>query len=112
MRSKVIISIIALVLIFYAASRTTTSEPAPYGDAHLMGKMTLEKYNSIETGMTYEKVCEIVGGEGVLTHEVDLGLGLAYEITYQWEGAGVIGANASVTFRYGKVTGKEQAGLQ
>jgi hypothetical protein len=76
------------------------------------GKMTLDKFNAIEIGMSYEKVCEIIGGEGDLLSEVDLGLGKEYASKmYMWEGVGSLGANANVTFQGDKVTMKAQFGL-
>ena len=72
--------------------------------------MSLNEFNQIETGMTYEEVCEIVGGEGTLSSSVDLG---EYKTEmYMWTGDGTIGANANVTFQQGKVISKSQLGLQ
>ena len=75
--------------------------------------ISLEEFNKIETGMTYEEVCDIVGGEGTLGSSVDVGIGEEYmtEI-YQWTGDGSIGANANVSFQGGKVVSKAQIGLQ
>lgn len=75
--------------------------------------ITLEEYNQIETGMTYFQVCDIIGGYGEVLSEVDLGIGSEYATEmYMWEGEGITGANANVTFQGGKVTAKAQFGLE
>ena len=75
--------------------------------------ISLEEFNAIETGMTYEEVVEIVGSEGEVLSEVDLGLGDEYVTTmYMWEGEGSVGANANVTIQGGQVTAKAQIGLK
>ena len=75
--------------------------------------ISLEEFNRIETGMTYQEVCAIVGGEGTLGSSVDTGLGSEYKTEmYQWTGDGAIGANANVTFQGGKVISKAQVGLK
>ena len=75
--------------------------------------ITLAEYNQIETGMTYFQVCDIIGGYGEVLSEVDLGIGSEYATEmYMWEGEGMAGANANVTFQGGKVTAKAQFGLE
>ena len=75
--------------------------------------ITMAEYNQIETGMTYFQVCDIIGGYGEVLSEVDLGIGSEYATEmYMWEGEGITGANANVTFQGGKVTAKAQFGLE
>ena len=75
--------------------------------------ISLEEFNAIETGMTYEEVCGIIGGEGTLGSSVDVGVGEQYKTEiYQWTGEGTLGANANVTFQGGKVVSKAQMGLK
>ena len=75
--------------------------------------ISLEEFNKIETGMTYEEVCAIIGGEGTLSSSVDMGIGAEYKTEiYQWTGHGSLGANANVTFQGGKVMSKAQFGLK
>ncbi len=72
--------------------------------------ITAEKFNAIETGMTYDDVVNIVGSEGELSSQVDIG-GDEYKTEiYVWYGA-VPGSNANVTFQGGKVVAKAQLGL-
>lgn len=72
--------------------------------------MTAEKFNRIESGMTYDEVVNIVGSDGELSSQVDIG-GDEYKTEiYVWYGA-VPGSNANVTFQGGKVAAKAQFGL-
>lgn len=76
-------------------------------------KMSLDEFNQIKNGMTYEEVCDIVGGEGELEADADLGIGSEYATKiYTWEGNGSFGANANVTFQGGRVVSKAQLGLR
>lgn len=75
--------------------------------------ITLEEFNAIMIGMTYQEVYEIIGGPGEVISEVDLGLGEQYRtVMRQWMGEGSLVANANITFQGGKVTLKAQLGLQ
>ena len=72
--------------------------------------ITLEEYNKIETGMTYEQVAEIVGSSGTVSSQVESN---GYKIVIiTWYGNGVAGSNANVTFTNNAVTGKAQVGLK
>lgn len=72
--------------------------------------ITSEKFNAIESGMTYNEVVNIVGSDGELSSQVDIG-GDEYKTEiYVWYGA-VPGSNANVTFQGGKVVAKAQLGL-
>lgn len=72
--------------------------------------ITLEEYNKIETGMTYEQVVEIVGSNGTVSSQVEAN---GYKIVIiTWYGNGVAGSNANVTFTNNAVTGKAQVGLK
>ena len=68
--------------------------------------ITMDEYNQIKTGMSYDEVCDIIGGEGELVSEAG---GAA---VYTWEGKGAPGANAAISFYKGKVMAKAQAGLK
>lgn len=76
------------------------------------GKMTLDKFNRIQTGMTYQQVVDIVGGNGTVLSETDIGYSQYKTTIYQFEGVGSFGANANVTIQGGKVVSKAQFGLQ
>lgn len=72
--------------------------------------ITLEEFNAIESGMTYEAVQEIVGSEGTVSSEVEAGGTKVIIVT--WYGNGVAGSNASVTFTNNEMSGKAQVGLE
>lgn len=83
-------------------------EPKEENDATI----SADEFNAISTGMTYAEVVEIVGADGELTSEVDLGMGSEYKTAlYTWKGNS-LGANANVTFQGGKVIAKAQIGLK
>ena len=75
--------------------------------------ISLEEFEQIQTGMSYQEVFDLVGSRGELLSEADLGLGDEYYTAiYSWDGEGALGANASVTIQGGYVTSKVQAGLE
>ncbi len=75
-------------------------------------KITLDKFNQIKTGMTYEEVVEIIGEEGTVLSEVNLtGDEQYHTIIYNWKAKNNI-ANANITFQAGKVVSKAQMGLE
>lgn len=75
--------------------------------------ISLDEFNSISTGMTYSEVVEIIGSEGEVMSEIDLGTGEQFvTIMYTWKGEGLFGANANVTIQGGKVISKAQVGLR
>ena len=74
--------------------------------------ISLYEFDRIKTGMTYSEVVEIVGVEGTLMSEVDIGFEEYATKMYSWEGNGYKGSNATVTFQNGKVVSKAQIGLE
>ena len=85
------------------------AEAATYNDETI----SLDEFNQITTGMSYDEVVAIIGSQGELLSESDLGLGPEYATSmWMWEGEGSIGANANVTFQGGSVIGKAQFGLE
>ena len=73
-------------------------------------RLNLEKFNKIETGMSYQDVVNIIGEEGTVLSESEIGN--IKSTIYSWYGEGSIGANANVTFQNGKVVSKAQVGLK
>lgn len=71
--------------------------------------ITLAQYNKIEEGMTYDKVVEIVGGDGEAISES--GADDAVTVVYIWHGTDGI-SNATITFYNNAVFSKAQTGLQ
>lgn len=73
--------------------------------------ITLAKYNEIEMGMSYGRVCKIIGMEGELLSAVDLAIGSEYVTeSYVWYAADGIGA-ATIMFQGGRVVSMAQVGL-
>ena len=72
-------------------------------------EITLEQYNSVTTGMTYDEVVDVLGGEGSLLSDTEIS-GITAQI-YMWQGTS-LGANANITFSDGKVVAKAQNGLK
>jgi hypothetical protein len=72
--------------------------------------MSLDEFNRIETGMTYEQVVGIVGGPGEQLAHTEIA-GYVGDV-YMWHGEGGLGANSNVQFQNGKVIGKAQFGLR
>lgn len=71
--------------------------------------ITLDEYNRIEIGMTYDEVVKIVGKDGKLFVSSDIGFGESS--TYTWSsGYGI--SNATIMFDNGKVSYKTQLGLK
>lgn len=69
-------------------------------------KLSADKFNSIDFGMTYEDVVDIIGEDGTNISEVSV-LDTTTAI-YQWEDGLT---NCNVTFSNNSVTGKAQVGI-
>ena len=67
-----------------------------------------DKFNAINTGMTYDEVVAAVGGPGTEDSYTEI-LG-STSVSYIWSGDS-LGSNATVTFTDGKVSNKAQFGL-
>ena len=75
-------------------------------------KITIAKFENIQTVMTYQDVVDIIGEEGTTLSESNIGNDEKYHtIIYSWKAKNGI-ANANVTFQGGKVVSKAQVGLQ
>lgn len=112
-----VITFLLIVIIIGAVSATIgeqTSVNTSSGNIIInnnTNKITLDKFNKIETGMTYQQVKDIIGEDGIVLSESDMGFGEEYHtIIYVWTANNGI-ANANITFQGGKVIGKAQVGL-
>ena len=73
------------------------------------GCATMDKFNQIEIGMTYDEVVDIVGSEGTLMSEAGSG---EYKVSiYYWYSVTHL-ANMNVSFENAVVVGKAQVGLE
>ena len=87
-----------------APTTTTTAPPPPPPPVGL----TLQTFNQIQNGMSYQQVASILGSPGTQSAETNLG---GYDDTiYMWTANGGL-ANANVEFQNGVVVSKAQAGL-
>ena len=113
---KIAVLFLIIVLSVSLCACSTPNDLIKGTDADIINSeasISLEEFNKIKTGMTYEEVCAIIGGEGTLSSSVDVGIGAEYKTEiYQWTGHGSLGANANVTFQGGKVISKAQIGLK
>jgi len=75
-------------------------------------EMSMDEFEQIKNGMTYEQVTEIVGSTGEIVSET--GTPGYYTVTYQFKGGGSMwgNANAQLMFQGGKLTTKTQMGLK
>ena len=97
-----------------ASLSAAATEPAPAVTqgapvSAAAGTMSLEEFNQIQNGMSYEEVQKIVGSAGTVLSESSIG-GISIRIV-SWLGNGSLGSNAAITFQNGAVSGKSQAGL-
>ncbi len=108
--------ILAIIVIVGASSSGNVNNSAPENNHNKAvveknsPKISKSEFEAIQTGMTYEEVVSIIGGEGELSSQVDIA---GYNTKmYMWEGEGSIGANANVTFQNNSLTSKAQFGLK
>jgi hypothetical protein len=73
--------------------------------------VTLNEFNQIQNGMSYEEVVAIIGGEGNLLSESGEKGSEFYTVMYDYKGEGSFGANANFMFQSGKLQNKAQFGL-
>ena len=85
--------------------QTTENEKTTTKDV----KVTLEQYNQIKDGMTYEEVVEIFGGKESTSSESEIA-GIKSEIK-TWNG-NVTFSVATIGFTDGEVSSKSQTGLE
>lgn len=72
-------------------------------------EVTLDMYNTIKNGMSYNDVVTAFGGEGAFLSNSKV-MTMVTEI-YMWPGTS-LGANCNITFQDGKVIAKAQFGLE
>ncbi|UUV46377.1 DUF3862 family protein [Bacillus phage vB_BanS-Thrax2] len=89
-------------------SKPEVKQEAPKND----GKITKAEFDTVKSGMSYDEVVAIVGGQGELTSEVGAEGEQFHTVFYTWEGKGDFGANANMTFQEGKLESKAQFGLK
>ena len=79
---KLVLLLSVLVIVFVLYGCITPNDIIKGSSADIINSedsITLDEFNKIETGMTYEQVRDIVGGEGTLGSSVDVGIGDEYK---------------------------------
>lgn len=71
---------------------------------------TMEKFNKINTGMSFDDVTDIMGKRYEVLSETEFA-GIK-TIMLSWKSTKILGANMNVTFQDGKVISKAQFGLK
>lgn len=83
----------------------STSENTKDTDKYI----TLEEFNKIQNGMSYEEVKNIIGSDGTVVSDTEIeGFRM---IIYSWYGEDEI-SNANFNFQNNKLTNKTQIGLK
>jgi hypothetical protein len=72
--------------------------------------LTLEKFNRVQIGMTYEEVDAILGENWEIMSKSEFGDTLTERI--KWKSNELLGGNILLTFRNGQVVSKVQFGLK
>lgn len=97
----VIIALIGIGVFINAESNVEDDEDKCY--------ISLDEFNRIENGMSYDQVKEIVGCEGTVNSDTEI-MGSKMTI-YSWYGKDGI-SNANVNIQDGKLINKTQIGLK
>ncbi|RYD01633.1 hypothetical protein N752_29080 [Desulforamulus aquiferis] len=74
-------------------------------------KVSLEQFNSLENGMTYEQVQQILGGPGELGSETGKSGDFGYNVIYNYRG-NTTGSIVMLQFTDKGLHSKTQAGLK
>ncbi len=98
--------IVTLLFIFAVAVFTLSKFIQPADDKYI----TLEEFNQIQSGMTYEEVQDIVGSPGTIT--ADSSIAGIRTVIVMWYANPDTGTNANVTFQNDAVVSKAQVGLK
>lgn len=74
--------------------------------------ISLDEYEQIKEGMTYEQIQQVIGGVGQLVDETG-GQGTeTYTVMYAYQGEGTVGSNATFVFQGGQLAAKAEIGLE
>lgn len=109
---RILIGCIILIIGIASLATDMSEMTSNQSETAETSKITLEKFNQIQTGMTYQEVVGIIGEEGTVLSETDIMNDEQYKTTmYYWYGEDGI-SNANVTIQGGKVISKAQIGLE
>lgn len=109
----IIVVVIIVIGIFSGGSKTNTSKTTTSGSVTEApvkpSGVTMEQFNSISEGMTYDEVVKALGSEGEVQSSNEIG-GIK-TVMYMWKGTS-LGSNMNATFQDGKMMSKAQFGLK
>ena len=71
--------------------------------------VTMDQYNQVQTGMTYDQVKEIMGGDGAVASESTIANN--HSVGYTWSGSSTV-SRCTITFTNDAVSSKNQYGLE
>lgn len=100
---------IVIIFVGIIAIATSGNDMAPTSSQLQEEKVTMEKFDAIEVGMTYQEVVNIIGEEGTLSTESSYE-SQSMQIYYWYASNGM--SNATISFMNGKVNAKSQIGLK
>ena len=106
-RSKIWV-VIGIFIIFIGIG-SLFSNPQEETDDENQCYLTLDKFNQIETGMTYNEVSDLIGCEGTVS--TDASVGDTNMKVYYWYAENGI-SNGTFSFIDDKLTSKSQIGLK
>lgn len=96
-----------------AVSASSALLPAPPLYSKNQPEISMDEFNLIQNGMTYEQATSIIGSPGEMVNETGTAGSQNYVAKYHFKGdGGIWGANAELTFIDGKLTIKTQKGLK
>ena len=95
-------------MILVTFSNGTVIEKTQSGLNQVTATATTTKFSQIFSGMTYEQVKAIMGGDGCMISESSM-MGIE-TVVYQWNGNSLY-SMATITFQNGKVSSTSQQGL-
>jgi hypothetical protein len=72
--------------------------------------LTIDKFNQVSMGMTYEEVYGVIGVHGVEQSRTQFGE--TTTVMIQWQNPGIMAGNMHVMFQNGKASSKAQFGLK
>ena len=104
-----IVVIIVIAIIGGSQTSTSNTQSTTEDSSTKDVKVTLEQYNQIKDGMTYDEVVEIFGGKESTSSESEVA-GIKSEIK-TWNGNGTFSV-ATIGFTNGEVSSKSQTGLE
>ena len=97
--------VIAMIVI---APKLSNTPPTNTSGSVQTGYATIDKFNQIEMGMTYEEVVKIMGSEGTVMSESEI-LDINTSIYYWYSKSGF--GNMNIMIQDGQVITKAQVGL-